>query len=204
MEKLKEICEQFSKWKTLEEFILRLDTHIDNGPLVVDNCKCIIESICKTILEDLGIDKTQHKTKLHELTQQTVEKLQGIKKSPELTSALILSAQKIGEFRNQYTVSGHGQSIYSIETNKNVLVGATIQYFMSIIEQTALFLITVYQDEYPSQIQSKMHYEDNPEFNNSFDELSEPIQIGGYGPYSPSEVLFYIDNNAYKSELNNQ
>jgi hypothetical protein len=64
-----------------------------------------------------------------------------------------------------------------------------------------LYLIAIYQDEYPQHIQQRIRYEDNPDFNAEFDELNEIIEIGQYGPYSPSEVLFYIDENAYKTEL---
>ena len=40
-------------------------------------------------------------------------------------------------------------------------------------------------------------------FNQQFDEEIEPIEIGTYGPYSPSELLFNIDSDAYQSELQN-
>lgn len=203
MQLLHEICQQQSKWKPLEDYILRIETYPDNGPMVVDNCKCIIESICKTILEDLGVDKSQHKTKIHELAKQTIEKLGCISKSGELVSALINTAQKIGEFRNEYTETGHGQSVYALEENRKNVAGATITFLIAIIEQTALFLIAIYQNEYPQHIQKQLLYENNPEFNEEFDELIEPIQIDRYGPYSPSELLFNIDIDAYRTALSN-
>lgn len=203
MQALKEICQQYSKWKPLEDYILRIETYSNNGPLVADNCKCIIELVCKTILEDIGLPKDQHKTKLHELTKQTVEKLGCINKSPDLISAFTNTAQKIAEFRNEYTETGHGQSVYAVDENRKKVTTATISFLIAIIEQTALYLITVYQDEYPQYIQTSLRYEDSPEFNSEFDEENEQIEIGQYGPYSPSEILFYIDNVAYKTELAN-
>jgi uncharacterized protein (DUF2249 family) len=203
MQALKELCNQYSKWKPLEDYILRVETYSDNGPLIADNCKCIVESVCKTILEDLGIPKEDHKTKLHELAKQTVEKLGCINKSPDLISAFTNTAQKIAEFRNEYTETGHGQSVYVVDENRKKVTAATIAFLVAIIEQTALYLITVYQDEYPQHIQSQLRYEDNSEFNDEFDDQNAPIDIGQYGPYNSSEVLFYIDENAYKSELAN-
>lgn len=203
MQALKELCNQYSKWKPLEDYILRVETYSDNGPLIADNCKCIIESVCNTILEDLGIPKEEHKIKLHELAKQTVEKLGCINKSPDLISAFTNTAQKIAEFRNEYTETGHGQSVYVVDKNRKKVTAAMIAFLVAIIEQTALYLITVYQDEYPQHIQSQLRYEDSSEFNEEFDDQNEIIEIGQYGPYNPSEVLFYIDENAYKSELAN-
>jgi len=200
---LKELCEQYSKWMPLKDYILRIETYSDNGPLIADNCKCIVELICKTILEDLGIKEDQHERHLHLLAKQAVEKLGCINKAPDLISAFTYTAQKIGEFRNEYTETGHGRSVYVLDENRKKITAATIAFLVAIVEQTALYLITVYQDEYPQHIQSLIRYEDNPEFNNDFDEQNEVLQIGQYGPYSPSEVLFYIDENAYKTELVN-
>jgi hypothetical protein len=203
MQTLKEICNQYSKWKPLEDYILRIEAYTDNGPLIADNCKCIIESICKTILEDLGIPKAQHEQQLHLLTKQTVEKLGCINKSPSLISAFTNTAQKIAEFRNEYTETGHGQSVYVVEENRKKITAVTISFLIAIIEQTALYFIRVYQDEYPQYIQSKVRYEDNVDFNDNFDEQYELIEIGQYGPYRPSEVLFSIEEVAYKTELSN-
>ena len=139
MQTLKDVCHQFSKWKPLEEYIARIEAYPANGPLIADNCKCIVESICKTILEDLGVPKSEHKRHLHELTKQTVEKLGCIKKSPDLISAFTNTALKIGEFRNEYTETGHGQSVYVVDENRKKITAVTISFLIAIIEQTALF-----------------------------------------------------------------
>jgi len=203
MQSLSELCQQYSKWKPLEDYILRIETYPDNGPLVADNCKCIIESVCKTILEDLGVTSEQHERHLHLLAKQTVEKLGCINKAPDLISAFTNTAQKIAEFRNVYTETGHGQSVYTVDENRKKVTAATVAFLVAVIEHTALYLITVYQDEYPQHIQSLLRYEDDREFNKEFDEQNNAVAIGQYGPYSPSEVLFYIDENAYKTELAN-
>lgn len=203
MQALREICQRYGKWKPLEDYILRIETYSTNGPIISDNCKCIIELVCHTILDDLGISKEDRKSKLHELAKQTVEKLGCINKAPDLISAFTNTAQKIAEFRNEYTETGHGQSVYAVDENRKKVGAATVAFLVAIIEQTALYLITVYQDEYPQYVQSSLRYEDNPDFNAEFDEQNESIGIGLYGPYSSSEVLFYIDDIAYKTELAN-
>ena len=120
-----------------------------------------------------------------------------------MISAFTNTAQRIAEFRNEYTETGHGQSVYRVDENRKKVSTATISFLIAIIEQTALYLITVYQDEYPKHIQTTLRYEDNNDFNAKFDEQNESIEIGQYGPYRSSEVLFYIDNIAYKTELSN-
>lgn len=134
MQALKEICNQYSKWKPLGDYILRVETYSDNGPLIADNCKCIVEFVCKTILEDLGMPKDEHKTKLYELAKQTVEKLGCINKSPDLISTFTNTAQKIAEFRNEYTKTGHGQSVYVVDENRKKVTAATIAFLVAIIE----------------------------------------------------------------------
>jgi len=109
----------------------------------------------------------------------------------------------MAEFRNEYTETGHGQSVYVIDKNRKSVTAATIAFITSVVEQTAVFLITVYEEEYPKTIQSKIRFEDNVEFNNKFDENQELIEIGQYGPYTPSEILFNIDQQAYITEFHN-
>ena len=43
----------------------------------------------------------------------------------------------------------------------------------------------------------------NLDFNESFDADNELIMVGNYGPYNPSEVLFSVEQSAYKQELQN-
>ena len=199
---LKEVCAQHSKWKNLEIYIARMEAYPDNGPLIVDNCKCIIETICKTILEDLHIPKEEHKVRLPELARQTAAKLLTLNKAPDLIEAFVNMAFRIARFRNEYTESGHGQSIYVIDENNRIITASSIVYLESVIEQTAIYLITLYQDEYPMNVKSLMRYEDNVDFNKEFDELFEDkIEIGNFGPYNQSELLFYIDKGAYITSL---
>lgn len=204
MRALQDICSQYRKWEPLEDYINRINAYSDNGPLVADNCKCLIESVCKTILEDLGVAIENHDRHLNNLAKQTVEKLGCVNKVTGLVSALVNTVQKIAEFRNEYTETGHGQSVYTTDENRKKVTVATTQFLIGTIEQIAVYLITVYQDEYPQYVQQRLHYEDNADFNDRFDENIEHIQIGEYGPYAPSEVLFYVDIDAYKTELFNQ
>ena len=199
MEILSEICKKNSKWRSLEVRISCIKTYPDNGPRIADNCKCIIESICKTILEDIDTSEEEPKLKIHQLAKLTLEKLGCINKMPDLVSAFTNVIQKFAEFRNKYTETAHGQSVNAMKEKE--ISNLTISFLVTTTEQVAIYLIHVYQDEYPQHIQSQLRYEDHTEFNQNFDKENEMIEIGEYGPYKPSEILFCIEENAYKTAL---
>lgn len=202
MQTLKELCQQYSKWKPLEDYILRVETYKDtDGILVLENCKAMIESVCKTILDDLQEPHTATDS-IQSLISKTCSKMSCLPHTGDLARSFITVAQRLGEFRNAFSVVGHGQPVHLLEENKKKIIGASVAFMINSIEQLAVFLVTVYQEEYPKQVQLELKYIDNPKFNESFDEtIEEPISIGQYGPYRPSEVLFYIDQEAYKTEL---
>ena len=203
MDMLKEICNSYIKWKPLEEYILRIETYRDSdGVLVLENCKALIESICKTILEELK-EKVSGKESFQALVSKACNKMSCLPNTGDLARSFATVAQRLGEFRNNFAVISHGASVYQIEERRNKITKAATDFMISTVEQLAVFLITVYQEEYPLQKQGKIRYEDSPDFNDQFDEEIEPIQIGEYGPYSPSEILFNIDIDAYKTELSN-
>ncbi len=203
MEILKEICNSFAKWKPLEETILRIETYRNSdGALVLESCKSLIETICKTILEDLKEIPSATET-LQSLVSKTCDKMGCLANTTDLVRSFVTVANRLGEFRNKFAAVSHGASVYQLEERQNKITKASTDFMISTIEQLAVFLITVYHEEYPSQKQEKIRHEDNPDFNQQFDEEIEPIQVGVYGPYSPSEVLFNIDVDAYKTELSN-
>lgn len=203
MEALKEICQQYGKWRPLEDYILRIDSYKDtDGSLVLENCKALIESVCKTILDDLKEPYGSAET-IQVLVSKACAKMACLPQTGDLARSFMTVAQRLGEFRNAFSTVGHGQSVHKLEENKNKIIGASVIFLVNSIEQLAIFLIAVYQEEYPQHIQSQLRYEDNNKFNEDFDEQIEMIEIGKYGPYSPSEILYYIDETAYKSELAN-
>lgn len=203
MQELKDICQQYSKWKSLEDYIRRIETYKEtDGTMVLENSKALVECICKTILDDLKESYSKSES-IQALMEKTCNKMTCLPKTSELARSFVTVANKLGDFRNEFASVGHGQSVYKLEENKKKIVGASINFMINTIEQLAVFLITVFQDEYPHYTKSQLRYEDESEFNDDFDEQFEAIAIGPYGPYRPSEVLFYIDENSYRDELAN-
>jgi len=201
MNSLREICQQHRKWAPLEEYILRVETYRDSdGILVLENCKSLIESICKTVLEELGETYSASES-IPGLVSKTCNKMSCLPNTSDLARSFITVAQRLGEFRNTFAATAHGQPIRLLEENKKKVMGASVYFMLNSIEQLAIFLITVYQEEYPQYTRRQLRYEDNQNFNTDFDDQIEEVQIGNYGPYSPSEALFYLDKTAYETEL---
>ena len=201
MNSLLEICRQYRKWTPLEEYIFRVETYKDSdGVFVLENCKALIESICKTILDELGGTYSPSES-TPGLVSKACNKMSCLPNTGDLARSFITVAQRLGEFRNAFATTAHGQPIRLIEENKKKVIGASIHFMLNSIEQLAIFLITVYQEEYPQYSKPQLRYEDYPNFNSDFDDHEDEIQIGPYGPYSPSEALFYLEKTAYETEL---
>ena len=204
MQTLRELCQQYSKWRPLEDYILRIEAYKDSdGVLVLENCKAMIESVCKTILDDLEEPHSAPES-IQALISKTCNKMSCLPSTGELARSFITVAQRLGEFRNTFSAIGHGQPTHLLEENKKKIIGASVSFMINSIEQLTIFLVTVYHEEYPKRVQPELRYIDNQEFNEEFDDSLEPVQIGQYGPYSPSEALFSVDIDAYKTELFNR
>ncbi len=204
MQLLRELCQQYGKWRPLEDYILRIEAYKDtDGVFVLENCKAMVESVCKTILGDLK-EPYLPTDSIQALISRTCNKMACLSHTGDLARSFITVAQRLGEFRNAFASVGHGQPVHLLEENKKKIIGASVNFMINSIEQLAVFLVTIYQEEYPQQIQAEIKYIDNPDFNEEFDDSLEPVQIGQYGPYSPSEVLFGVDIEAYKTELFNR
>ena len=201
MQILRKTCQQYSKWKPLEDYILRIETYLENdGVFVLENCKALIECICKTILEDVG-EACSRSDSVQALISKACNQMSCLPETGNLVRSFHTVAQRLGEFRNEFATTGHGSSVYDIDQYKTNVTRAASAFMVTTVEQLAIFLLTVYHEEYPLNAKQELRYIDNPEFNHEFDEELEPIQIGNYGPYSPSELLFNIDIDAYKTAL---
>jgi hypothetical protein len=57
MDRLRQIINQYSRWKGLEEYCIRIDGYMHTDfPIAVDNSTAVLESICKTILHEKQVE----------------------------------------------------------------------------------------------------------------------------------------------------
>ena len=63
------------------------------------------------------------------------------------------------------------------------------------------FLYRVHRQDQMRPKQTMLEYQHNPEFNEWLDEQCGPVQILALPPYRPSDVLFNVDQEAYRDIL---
>lgn len=81
----------------------------------------------------------------------------------------------------------------------------TNEFLISSIEIVSCFLIRNFENENPRKpaesIDGTLDYYEAEEFNEFWDNLFGEFEMGDYS-YPASEILFYVDNQAYKNEYN--
>jgi hypothetical protein len=63
------------------------------------------------------------------------------------------------------------------------------------------FLYRVHRQDLTRPKAVKLEYRANPDFNEWLDEQCEPVRILALPPYRPSDVLFNVDQEAYRDLL---
>lgn len=129
------------------------------------------------------------------------------KRDPINTIAASLSAiaQQIGNLRTSIGSTSHGKSLDELERRNQNMDFLTNEFLISSIEIVSCFLIRNFENENPRKpaesIDETLDYYEAEEFNEFWDNLFGEFEMGNYS-YPASEILFYVDNQAYKNEYN--
>lgn len=184
----------------LTEQIKGIEQAITNNdyPLTIDISKTMLETTLKTILEDnnSSIEGSKTLTSLYGsakklVTFSTDRVIDEIfkKMGGSITHAL-------GELRNSYGVASHGSDAYSV----NPLGSPEVDMIVSAVDGFVACLWTKHKSQFKPNENSRIHYEDNSEFNDWLDEQSDGCRLGDY-VYLASEILFKLDLVAYREQL---
>lgn len=178
---------------------------LDNPGLAFDLAKSLVESVCKTILADRGIE-VGHSEDTPKLFHETLQQLQLLPEShssdPELAKSLkktMGSLQSVVaglcELRNREGFASHGRDAYS-----SSLESVQAQLAARSADALIHFLLNAHRN-YPSQgPRRRVQYHDNADFNSYLNETNDKVVISGL-EYEPSYVLFNVDDEAYKALL---
>ncbi|MDB4920645.1 abortive infection family protein [Mucilaginibacter sp.] len=191
-----------SKLSTMPSFAPLLDQVevidnyvISNPTLCVETCKSLIEGICKTILSNKNISYSNDAV-FNSLVKQTIDAILNPEESfrndlVELGRRIASVSQKLGEIRNNTGFVSHGMDVL------NPRLTETISYFSYKITDTiGGFILNCYINNRISNADNRIHYDDNQNFNEYFDEIN-PMSIGPI-TLSASKILFQEDYQAYK------
>lgn len=197
-----------------ERQVDQLEQAVINQPaLAIDLAKALVETTCKTVLNDrkLPLDNAWD---LPQLFRATINCLKfapdhirneaAVEASLRRTSGSLQGVvQGLCEIRNQEGFASHGRDGYA----------ATLDIIHAeFVARSADAVISfLYKTHFQDRIQHRrLLYDDNSEVNEWIDDQNSPISISYRDAageninleYTSSEVLFNIDQDAYKVALN--
>ena len=191
----------------IEEQVKALELAVaQNTGLAFDLAKTLVESACKTIITERGgtFDKDDDLPKLFKTAKMNVPFLPvavsgdaGARKSLEQTlSGLNTALQGVCELRNACGFASHGS-----DAPRPVMEGIQALLVAQAADAIIGFLYRVHRQDLSRPKTVLLEYDDNPNFNEWLDEQCEPVRILSLPPYRPSDVLFNVDQEAYRDLL---
>ncbi len=190
----------------IERQIIALeDAVIGNPGLAFDLSKTLLETVCKTILEDRGEPVEKH-WNMPQLFKETCECLPLVPVShsdqPAVTRSLVKTlkglqtvVQGLCELRNMEGFASHGKDGYTLSLDP-------LQAEMAARAADALvhYLYKAHQS-YPRDLSTgRLPIEHFEAFNEYIDDIHDVVGIFDL-QYLPSEVLLVVDKKAYREKL---
>ena len=193
--------------ETIEQQIDTIENALASVPdFAFDLSKTLVESVCKTVLADLGQtadpnwdaprllkETTNHLSLLPSNHPDPAEARDSVQKT---IRGMLQTIQGLCELRNKYGMASHGRDAFSARLD---LRQATLA--AQAADTIASFLYRTHRDARRQTPGERVHYEDHPDFNDAFDRAYDLIRLGEL-ELLPSQVLFDVDLEAYKMALN--
>lgn len=169
-----------------------------------DLSKALVESICKTVLADIGKPAGSELT-TPQLVKETTKRLALLPPShPDMAKTDDSAKRTIGalsqvvhglcELRNKHGMASHGRDIFSFKLSPRhaTLAAQAADTVVSFLYRTHRDMLT--------RSPERVRYEDHGEFNDAYDSDNESVWVGEIEMLA-SYVLFCCDNDAYKVAL---
>ena len=190
----------------IEQQVRAIEDAIERVPdFAFDLSKTLIESVCKTILEDIGrpAEPAWDAPKIMRETATNLAILppghpNGAKARDSLRktlNGLHTTVQGLCQLRNNYGLSSHGRDGFSARLD---LRHATLA--AQAADTIVSFLYRIHRDALMRTPGTRVYYEDHDDFNEAFDLENEAIRLGNL-ELLPSRVLFHVDREAYRASL---
>lgn len=193
--------------EAIEQQIHAIESALESVPdFAFDLSKTLVESVCKTVLADIG-QPADPNWDAPKLLKETTNRLALLprdhpdpakaRESVEKTiRGLLQTIQGLCELRNGYGMASHGRDGFSarLDLRQATLAAQAADTIVS-------FLYRIHRDALMQTPGARVYYEDHADFNEAFDRDNETIRLGNL-ELLPSRVLFHVDCEAYKAELN--
>jgi len=193
--------------ESIEQQIRAIESALDSVPdFAFDLSKTLVESVCKTVLADIGqpADPNWDAPKLFRETTNRLALLPPnhpdaakARDSVEKTiRGLFQTIQGLCELRNGYGMASHGRDGFSARLG---LRQATLA--AQAADTIVSFLYRIHRDALMQTPGARLYYEDHADFNEVLDRDNDIIRLGNL-ELLPSRVLFHVDREAYRAALN--
>lgn len=193
--------------EAIEQQIHAIENALSSVPdFAFDLSKTLVESVCKTVLADIGQPADPNWDALR-LMKETTSRLALLPRghpnpakardSVEKTvRGLLQTIQGLCELRNGYGLASHGRDGFSarLDIRQATLAAQAADTIVS-------FLYRIHRDALTQTPGARVYYEDHAAFNEAFDRDNDTIRLGEV-ELLPSRVLFHGDPEAYKAALN--
>ena len=193
--------------ESIEQHIEAIENALESVPdFAFDLSKTLVESVCKTVLADIG-QPANPNWNTPKLVRETTNRLTLFSHNhliPEKARESVVKTvggmgqtiQGLCELRNNYGMASHGRDAFSarLDLRQATLAAQAADTIVS-------FLYRIHRDERRQTPGARVHYEDHRDFNEEFDSAHEPVMLGEL-ELVPSLVLFHADPKAYKAALN--
>jgi hypothetical protein len=192
--------------EAIEQQIHAIENALISVPdFAFDLSKTLVESVCKTVLADVG-QQADPNWDAPKLLKETTSRLSLLPRNhPDPAKArdsvektirgMLQTIQGLCELRNSYGMASHGRDNFAARLD---LRHATLA--AQAADTIVSFLYRVHRDALMQTPGARVYYEDHPAFNESFDRDNEMIRLGDL-ELQPSRVLFHADREVYKAAL---
>ena len=190
----------------IDQQVRAIEDAIDRVPdFAFDLAKTLVESVCKTILEDLGrpADPKWDAPRIMKETTTFLSMLppghpNAVKTRDAITktlNGLHTALHGLCALRNDYGLSSPGRDGFSARLD---IRQATLA--AQAADTIVAFLYRTHRDALRQTPGVRVRYEDYANFNEAFDLENETIRLGNL-EFLPSQVLFHVDREAYRAAL---
>ena len=193
--------------ESIDQQIQAIESALESVPdFAFDLSKTLVESVCKTVLTDIGrpadpmwdcprlLRETLNQFSL--MPTDHPDPAKGRESVKRTINGMLQAIQGMCELRNNYGIASHGRDGFAARLG---LRQATLA--AQAADTIVSFLYRIHRDALSRTPGERVYYEDHPDFNEAFDQGNDLVRIGEL-ELLPSRVLFHTDREAYKDALN--